>query len=265
MDNKIKIIDFNECQTWRMKEEGLGGVRVFARTEDDEVFVVKPKALNQTLNEVMAQIILNSLGLTSIEYAFVLIDGIHYGALRYLDGLTRIYKKDYKFLTKKQKIEYLKHLFINAFFANDDIDGEIYLTKDGNVVSFDYGEAGVSIPLLDIDKKSDHEKNIILSMFHKRSELNNTLSYIRLCVNSACKYYIDDIVSIVDLKQAIVDVIDGFIDADHSEYEVFLKELLTLHGELLAFIYQEHFNGLIEAAEKLRDSINSIFADLLGD
>lgn len=262
MNNKTKVIDFNECQTWRMKEKGLGGIRGFVKTKENEVYVVKPESLDQTLNEIMAQIILNSLGLSSIEYAFVLINGKHYGALRYIEGLTRIYKKDYKFLIKKQKIEYLKHLFINAFFANDDIDGEIYLTKDGNVVSLDYGEAGVSIPLLDIDKKSDHEKSIILSVFHKRSELNNTLSYIRLYVNSACKYYVDGTVSIDDLKQAIVDVIDGFIDADYSEYETFLKELMALHSELHAFIYQEHLNGLIEAAEELKANLNKLFDDM---
>lgn len=170
MNNRIKVIDFNECEIWRMKEEDLDGVRVFARTKDDEVFVVKPKALNQTLNEVMAQIIINFLEITSIEYAFVLINGIHYGALRYLDGLTRIYKKDCKFLNKEQKIEHLKHMFINSFFVNDDIDGEKYLTKDGNVLSLDYGEARVRILLLDIDKKSDNEKSIILSMLRKRSE-----------------------------------------------------------------------------------------------
>jgi len=262
MNNKIKVIDFKECQTWRMKEKGLGGIRGFVKTKENEVYVVKPESLNQTLNEIMAQIILNSLGLSSIEYAFVLINGKHYGAIRYIEGLTRIYKKDYKFLNKEQKIDYLKHLFINAFFANDDIDGEIYLTKDGNVVSLDYGEAGVGIPLLDIDKKSDHEKSIILSMFHKRSDLNNTLSYIRLYVNSACKYYIDDTVSIDDLKQAIVDVIDGFIDADYSEYETFLKELMALHSELHAFIYQEHLNGLIEAAEELKANLNELFDDM---
>lgn len=262
MNNKTKVIDFNECQTWRMKEKGLGGIRGFVKTKENEVYVVKPESLNQTLNEIMAQIILNSLGLSSIEYAFVLINGKHYGALRYIEGLTRIYKKDYKFLNKEQKIEYLKHLFINAFFANDDINGEIYLTKDGNVVSLDYGEAGVGIPLLDIDKKSDHEKSIILSLFHKRSELNNTLSYIRLYVNSACKYYIDATVSIDDLKQAIVDVIDGFIDTDYSEYEEFLFELLTLNGELHAFIYQEHLNGLIEAAEELKANLNKLFEDM---
>lgn len=262
MNNKINVIDFSECQTWRMKEKGLGGIRGFVKTKENEVYVVKPESLNQTLNEIMAQIILNSLGLRSIEYTFVLINGKHYGAIRYIEGLTRIYKKDYKFLNKEQKIKYLKHLFINAFFANDDIDGEIYLTKDGNVVSLDYGEAGVGIPLLDIDKKSDHEKSIILSMFHKRSDLNNTLSYIRLYVNSACKYYIDDTVSIDDLKQAIVDVIDGFIDADYSEYEEFLFELLTLHGELLAFFYKEHLNGLIEAAEELKANLNELFDDM---
>ena len=105
-----------------------------------------------------------------------------------------------------------------------------------------------------------HKATLINGFFPE--SLNNTLSYIRLYVNSACKYYIDGTVSLDDLKQAIVDVIDGFIDADHSEYEVFLKELLTLHGELLAFIYQEHFNGLIETAEKLKPMLNTIFNDM---
>ena len=53
-----------------------------------------------------------------------------------------------------------------------------------------------------------------------------------------------------------------FIDADYSEYETFLKELMALHSELHAFIYQEHLNGLIEAAEELKANLNKLFDDM---
>lgn len=262
MNDKMKIIDFNECETWRMKEKGLGGIRGFVKTKENEVYVVKPESLNQTLNEIMAQIILNSLGLSSIEYAFVLINGKHYGALRYIEGLTRLGKKNYKLLSKEQKIEFLKHLFLNTFFDNEDIGGEIYLTQDGKVLSLDYGDAGVKLPLFNIDKKSDYEKSIIMSGFHNRPELETSLVYISSFVKAASKYYFDESIRIGDLNQVVTDVIDGLINSYHSEYEVFLKELLTLHGELLAFIYQEHFNGLIETAEELKPMLNTIFNDM---
>lgn len=86
-----KIINFYECQTKRMDEKGMGGVRGLVKTPDNIIYVVNPEALNQTLNEIMAQIILKALGLCSIDYAYVLIDGVHYGALKYLKGLTRFW------------------------------------------------------------------------------------------------------------------------------------------------------------------------------
>ncbi len=81
-------------------------------------------------------------------------------------------------------------------------------------------------------------------------------------MNSACKYYNNATVSIDDLKQAIVDVIDGFIDTDYSEYEELLFKLLTLYGEFFAFIYQEHLDGLIEATEELKANLNKLFDDM---
>ena len=41
MNNKIKVIDFDECQTWRMKEEGFSGVRNLVRAKEDEVLIIK--------------------------------------------------------------------------------------------------------------------------------------------------------------------------------------------------------------------------------
>lgn len=262
MNNKIKVIDFNECQTRRMKERGLGGVRGLVKTEDNIIYVVKPEALNQTLNEIMAQIIINFLGLTPIEYAFVLINGAHYGALRYLDCLKQIGRKNYKILSKAQKVEYLKHLFLNTFLDNEDINGEIYLTEDGKIVSLDYGDAGVNIPLLNIDKRSELEKGVLMSSFHKKSEMNDFMCPIRAYISIVSKFYIDDSVGIDDIKQVMTNVIDGFINADYSEYETFLKELMALHSELHAFIYQEHLNGLIEAAEELKANLNKLFDDM---
>lgn len=41
MNNKIKVIDFNECHIQRMKERGLGGVRGLVKTEDNIIYVLK--------------------------------------------------------------------------------------------------------------------------------------------------------------------------------------------------------------------------------
>lgn len=245
-----------------MRERGLGGVRLLVRETSGATYIVKPESLTQTLNEVMGQIILNSIGLCSIDYAFVLIDGTYYGALKYFEGLTRIGRKNYKILSKKQKGEFLKHLFLNAFLDNEDINGEIYLTKDGKVVSLDYGEAGVRIPLFNLHKKNDFEKSVIMSAFHKKSEMYDFMSSIRAYISVVSKFYIDDSVGTEDMKQVMTDVIDEFIKADYSEYEAFLKKLMALHSELHAFIYQEHLNGLIEAAEELKANLNKLFDDM---
>ena len=262
MENKYRIIDFNKCEIKRMRERGLGGVRLLVRETSGATYIVKPESLTQTLNEVMGQIILNSIGQCSIDYAFVLIDGTYYGALKYFEGLTRIGRKNYKILSKKQKGEFLKHLFLNAFLDNEDINGEIYLTKDGKVVSLDYGEAGVRIPLFNLHKKNDFEKSVIMSAFHKKSEMYDFMSSIRAYISVVSKFYIDDSVGIDDIKQVMTNVIDGFINADYSEYETFLKELMALQSELHVFIYQEHLNGLIEAAEELKANLNKLFDDM---
>ena len=67
-----------------------------------------------------------------------------------MDGLKRIMKKLYPSLTKNQKIDFMKHRFLNYFMVNTGINGEIYLTKEGKVVSLDYGEAGIDLPILKI-------------------------------------------------------------------------------------------------------------------
>ena len=56
-----EIIDFSECKTKRMKKKGLGGTRYLVTTKDNITYVIKPGNLNQTLNEVMVQILIKSL------------------------------------------------------------------------------------------------------------------------------------------------------------------------------------------------------------
>lgn len=96
----IRIVDFNDCETEKMKETGLGGTRGLVTTKENITYVVKPDNLNQTLNEIMVQIFLKALGLSSINYAFVKICETYYGALKYVDGLIRLGRKNYHILNK---------------------------------------------------------------------------------------------------------------------------------------------------------------------
>ena len=154
-EHNIKIIDFDECTTKKMRAKGYGGVRGFVTTKEGLTYVVKPENLNQVINEVVGQIILGVMGLKQIEYAFIKIIGKYFGATRYMDGLKRIMRKLYPSLTKNQKIDFMKHRFLNYFMVNTDINGEIYLTKEGKVVSLDYGEAGIDLPILKIDEQPE--------------------------------------------------------------------------------------------------------------
>lgn len=102
--DKFRIIDFNECQAMRVNgKKGMGGVRWLVKIKDKVVYVVKFESSNQTLNEIMAQIIIKSLGLCSIEYAFVLINETHYGALRYLKGINPFRKDKLPFALQRTK------------------------------------------------------------------------------------------------------------------------------------------------------------------
>ncbi len=63
----ITIIDFSDCEARRMKKKGHGGVRCFVKTPKGIIYVVKPEHLNQTLNEVMARIIIKAIGFHRIR------------------------------------------------------------------------------------------------------------------------------------------------------------------------------------------------------
>lgn len=72
----------------------------------------------------------------------------------------------------------MKHLFLNIFLTNEDLSGEIYLTKEDKIVSLDYGEAGISIPLLNLDKRDEEEKNILMSCLLKKTEPSYIMNYL---------------------------------------------------------------------------------------
>ncbi len=260
--DSITIIDFNDCEARRMKKEGLGGVRGFVKTLEGIIYVVKPEHLNQTLNEVMAQIIIKAIGLDSIEYAFIKMNECYYGALLYIDGLTLIKNKKYKSLNKQQKIDFLKHLFLNIFLTNEDLSGEIYLTKEDKIVSLDYGEAGISIPLLNLDKRDEEEKNILMSCLLKKTEPSYIMNYLWAYIGIIKKKYLDEMVCVDDLKGIVLSMLNSIADTDYSEYKTFLKTLMELHSELHACIYQEHLNGLIYAANDIRNNLDNIWKDM---
>lgn len=256
----IKIIDFNECETEKMNETGLGGTRGLVTTKENITYVVKPDNLNQSLNEIMAQIFLKALGLSSINYAFVKIGKTYYGALKYVDGLIRLGMKNYNILNKGQKLDFLKHLFLNSYLMNSDIMGEIYLTKEGLIVSLDYGEAGVDIPLFNIDKRKTEEQSILMSSFLKKTESDYISRYILNYIRIVKDYFLDDSLTIDELKELISFMIEEIINADYSEYKNFLEVLQLLHSELHAYIYQEYMNGLIETAEEIKKNLKNILA-----
>lgn len=206
----------------------------------------------------MAQILLKSLGLDSIEYAFVNILNTHYGALKFIPGLKRIGKKNYHSLNRKQKIEYLKHLFLNYFLNNEDITGEIYLADDGKVVSLDYGDAGVSIALKGIDKLGQDKKNMVIATLTKKKNLASFTSRIRSYADYALNHFADEIISINEIRVIIDSMLKGIADSDYAEFGRFLEDLMHLHSELHAYIYQEHMNELIDAAKEISKNLDNI-------
>ncbi len=186
----------------------------------------------------------------------------YYGALLYIDGLTLITNKKYKSLNKQEKINFLKHLFLNIFLANEDLSGEIYLTKEGKIVSLDYGEAGISIPLLNLDKRNEEEKNILMSCLLKKTEPFYIMNYLRAYIGIVKKKYLDEMVCVDDLKVIVLSMLNLIADADYSEYKTFLKTLMELHSELHVYIYQEHLNVLIYAANDIRNNLDNVWEDM---
>ena len=122
---------------------------------------------------------------------------------------------------------------------NSDIMGAIYLTKEGTIVSLDYGEAGVDIPLFNIDKRTEEEQSLLLSSFLKKTEFDYIFRYILNYIRIVKDYFLDDSLTIDDLKEFISFMIEGIVNADFLEYKNFLEALQLLHSELHAYIYQE--------------------------
>lgn len=256
--SNIKIINFNECDTDLMEERGFGGVRGLVKTKGNVAYLVKPENLNQTLNEVMAQIMIKSLGLTSIEYAFIKINETYYGALRYLKDLVQVTNDKFKSLSKQKKIEFLRHLFLNSLLANDDICGEIYLTPEGKVVSLDYGEAGVGVPLYKLNEKPSEIHKVFFSIIERKTSSNFLVPLVRSFISFANERYTDDSITKEDIKSVVLSTTEAIGNADNSEYESFLKDVNLLHGELIAYMYQQHLNGLIETSEYIIEHFNEI-------
>ena len=155
-------------------------------------------------------------------------------------------------LNKNQKIEFLKHLFLNSYLVNSDIVGEIFLTKEGLIVSLDYGEAGVDIPLFNIDKRTMGEQNVLMSTFLKKTKPDYISRYVLNYIRMVKDYFLDESITIDDLKETISFVVNRIADFDYSEYESFLKLLLSIHSETHAYIYQEHINVIKEMAEEIK-------------
>lgn len=122
---------------------------------------------------------------------------------------------------------------------NSDIMGAIYLTKEGTIISLDYGEAGVDIPLFNIDKRTEEEQSMLLSSFLKKTEFDYIFIYILNYIRIVKDYFLDDSLTIDGLKEFISFMIEGIVNADFSEYKNFLEALQLLHSELHAYIYQE--------------------------
>lgn len=258
----IEVIDFNNCTSERMKEEGFGGIRVMVTKKENVTYVVKPQNLNQTLNEIMAQIMLKSLGLTPIEYVFVEIDGTHYGALKYIDNLTRVTDKRYKLLSREKKIEFLKHLFLNFFLANQDICGEIYVTPGGDVVSLDYGEAGISVSLERVYDQPSELHRLFITFVNNKTSTDLLTTYTKNYVDTAVDRYVDDSITKEDICGVVLSMVESIVNADNSEYEAFLYDLDDLHGELIAYLYQQHLNGVIDTSEYIIEHFDKIIGKI---
>lgn len=102
------------------------------------------------------------------------IGKIYYGALQYIDGLIRLSDKKFHMLNKKQKIDFFKLFFLNSLLVNSDNMDEIYFTKEESIIFLDYCEAGVDIPLFNIDKLTIGNKIILcLNLLRKLNLITN--------------------------------------------------------------------------------------------
>jgi len=250
LDNFIRLIDEDILSVTTMKEKGFGGTRYLVTTEDNNTYVAKIEYLNQTLNEVMAQIIIKSIGLVSIDVAFVMANDIYYGALKYIDGLKRIGDKNFSILNKEQKNVYIEHLLLNFLLSNSD-NGEIYLTKDGNIISLDYGDAGLDMFLFNLNNKSDSVKKVVIDSALASISRQRIIDELKLFIDIIKTYFIDDDLSYDDVKRITVEFLNKLSNLDFSNYQIFLETLEELNGDIYAFIYQEYMNKFIETVKEI--------------
>lgn len=92
----------------------------------------------------------------------------------------------------------------------------------------------------------------------KKVESGYILGYISSYIRIVKKYFLDDSIDAKDLKDVIKSMIDGIINEYFSEYEEFVRSLLSLHSELHDCIYQEYLNSLIDAAEEIKNQLKNI-------
>lgn len=74
--------------------------------------------------------------------------------------------------------------------------------------------------------------------------------------------FLNDSITIEDLKDLISFMIEGIINADYSEYNNFVESLQFLHSEIHAYIYQKYMEELIETTEEIKNNFEKILEEM---
>lgn len=186
--------DFKESY---MAREGFGGRITVAtsRANAAEKYVIKLQRRKQSLNEYVAQELIEALGYKAIPVAWYQDSrGDVYGALKFINGLKPVGLDNSSGLTAEQKKKMLFHLSLSFILGNAD-GGEVFLvnaagesvaTAEMDICSLDYGEAlcGKSIFAATFEEDVAGRLKIITTVSQKHMAI--TADFGKSDVENAC-------------------------------------------------------------------------------
>lgn len=238
-DIKIPLYNLEEFKIRTFFKKGNGGTKYIAKNRDGLKLIFKPDAVFQGVNEYLAQLLIEYLGLPHLYVVWLHHNDFYCVATKFIDDLTLIYDRDLASLNDEQKETVTKLIAFNSLVGNDD-NYEFYLTPSGQVITMDFGMAMVNTDRLqDIISTRESFKEKFLKLFELSDDERFTINYNLF--NSKYDHYkrllgLDDDYS---FDAFTGEIINSLSEMDISIFSNFLDEVNKYFGKVTRDHYEE--------------------------
>ena len=254
----FNMLDIKDFKLTKFKKGKFGGEKYkCAHLENKTKYILKPRYVGQTLNEIVAQQFLEACGFNSIPTGMMMADNlVVYGVTEYLDKLTRIDDSNLDSLTKEQKETLIKLYIINDILQNLD-EGEFYIDDKGEIYSLDYGDSIISYDYVNFKIYRDDEEGKIKTFAENAVKKNYTTTELSQKIDTAIFRFKENTVdnkgyfSDSEFDAIIGEVLCAIADIDLKKFENLYKVIEAFHGDVVVSLYKLWLECLISSCKEL--------------